>query len=844
MRRCLALIITLVFLLVAMPGKGQDRPVPGDKIPLISFLNRLAKVHQVNFTYNVKVISGLEVVLPERYELPRQLDYLASVLPLEFKLASPGNYTIRPIRKPLQFQVNDSQDDKPIELVYVTVNNEKQFYLIPNQGRYTLSNSFPTDSLHIRTSFYRPVVTTAAAVVANGNQVYLSQDTVNLGEVTVHSYLTSGVNSYLGDHRVEIDMNDLALIAGETDGDVFQVLQAIPGIRSPNGKPGSLNFRGSPFSQNLTLFDNIPIYHTGHFFGTFSPYNPGIVDRISVYRGTLPARYGGRVGGLIEVETSDQVPDSTKTELLANAVFAGLELETPVTRNLGLQFSFRSNYPIDYLSPKLQAFSDLNFQGSRLSANQLTLPGTSLEDLNIRFGDFNARLVYDLGRKHKLSASYLWIDNRLDYELDVPRDRRNQTHITELDNTGINLGWRALWSEKFNTSISFTNSSFRIYEDREDDQEQNANGPEREILENTINDTRFSALFNLELNPATKLNFGYEYKTQDVDFLETQRNNVIEQNEGLSGDGLINSFHGSIEQQLGAKLVMTAGLHVDFFNLTSQQFFDPRVSLTYLATKNFFLKASGGRAHQYIRQTFGNDFDDFRVGNQFWLLVDRDQQVVEGTQFMLGALYDKSDWLIDIEVYRNQTLNISRVRDAEPDPNLPGEILGDLRTVGLDFLVKKRWPTFETWLSYTLGNTKDRFARDRNFQPTYYDQRNALNVKWLYPRDRWSLALSWNMMSGLPVIEPDDNEIENPQGPDVLTVDYDGRFPIQHQMDLSATYQFTRPNAGWRGVIGFSVLNLYNRQNVINIFQENVRVGDEVRYGVGIAPNIQVKITF
>jgi len=844
MRRCLILIMSLILLAVILPVQGQN--TAGNKVSVIAYLNQLATKYEVRFSYNVKLLRTLQFdKAPGLKSLEAEIEYLSKELHLQFNLANAGNYAISPVRSSLNFKVNDSQDNTPIELVYVTVNNEKQFYLLPVQGQYTLTNSFPTDSLHIRTSFYQPVLTTAASIKASGNQVYLSQDTVNLGEVTVHSYLTSGVNSYLGDHRVEIDMKDLALIAGETDGDVFQVLQAIPGIRSPNGKPGSLNFRGSPFSQNLTLFDNIPIYHTGHFFGTFSPYNPGVVDRISVYRGTLPARYGGRVGGLIEVETSDQVPDSTKTEVLINSVMAGAEFETPLSPKLGLQLSLRSNYPIDYLSPKLQAFTDLNFQGSRLSASQLDLPGTSLEDLNIRFSDFNTRLVFDLTEKHKLSASYLYIDNRLDYELDVPRDRRNQTHITELDNTGVNLGWRALWSETFNSNISFTNSSFRLFEDREDTEDDNTNGPERDLVENTIDDTRFSALFNLELSPATKLNFGYEYKTQDVLFRQTQRNDLLEEIEERSGKAAINSLHGSVEQQIGSKLIMNAGLHFDSFDETNQQFFDPRVSFTYLATKNFFLKASGGRAHQYIRQTFGDDFDDFRVGNQFWVLVNRDEQVVEGTQLMLGALYEKSDWLFDLEVYRNRIENISQEGTVEPSPgNVPGDELGDLKTVGLDFLVKKRWPGFETWVSYTLGNTQERFARERNFRAAYYDQRNVLNVKWLYPRDRWSVALSWNMMSGLPVREPDQDEIDNPDGPDVLNLEYNGRFPVQHQMDLSATYQFSKPGAGWRGVLGFSILNLYNRQNVINVFQQNVMVNDAVRYGVGIAPNIQLKITF
>lgn len=838
MRKCLALILLGCFLIVpSITMRAQS----ASQTTLIALLESLSAKHQVRFSYNADLLRGLSIPQPNSsIDLARALTYLSNQLPITFKEVDQGNYSIIPVRKPLNFKVNDAADQAPIELVYVTVNGKKQVYLIPNNGTYSLSNSFSSDSLEIRTSFYTPVHTTAHNIARNGYQVYLTEDTVNLGEVTILSYLTSGVNSFLGDHRVEIDMSELGLIAGETDGDIFQVLQAIPGIRSPNGKPGSLNFRGSPFSQNLTLFDNIPIYHTGHFFGTFSPYNPGIVDRISVYRGVLPSRYGGRVGGLIDVQTSDQVPDSTKVSVLANTVIAGAQVETPVASGVGLYVSFRANYPIDYLSPKLQAYRDLNFQGSRLSSTQLDLPGSSLDDLNIRFSDFTSRLIFDIAKKHKLSFSYLNIGNSLDYDLNVPRTRQNQTHENRLNNEGFNIDWRGLWSERFSSSLSFTNSSFSIYEDRQDDRDQQR---DREITENAIDDTRFNALFNLKPQQGTQLTFGYEYTGQEVIFEETQTGPNAEPTSPRNGDATIHSAHLSLEQELASKLVLNAGLHFDAFSSTDQQFLDPRVSLTYLASKALFLKASGGRSHQYIRQSFGNDFDDFRVGNQFWILVNRNEQVVAGRQFMLGALYEKSDWLLDFEIYVNNINNINRVApivQQQPEP----DILGDLETIGADFLVKKRWPQFETWLSYTWGNTEEIFNENQGSSSAYYDQRHVLNVKWLYPRDRWSLALSWNMMSGLPVRTPRQEEIDNPDGPDVLNIPYSGRFPVQHQMDLSATYQFSKPGAPWRGVIGLSIMNVYNRQNVINVFQQNVITTDAIRYGLGFAPNLQVKFTF
>ena len=74
-------------------------------------------------------------------------------------------------------------------------------------------------------------------------------------------------------------MQTLGLLAGETDGDIFNVLNNIPGIHSPSGKSGNLNFRGSTYDQNLIQIDDIPIYHSGHFLGAISPYNSSVISK-------------------------------------------------------------------------------------------------------------------------------------------------------------------------------------------------------------------------------------------------------------------------------------------------------------------------------------------------------------------------------------------------------------------------------------------------------------------------------------------------------------------------------------------------------------------------------------
>ncbi|MFT6872516.1 MAG: hypothetical protein ACJAVN_001527, partial [Roseivirga sp.] len=522
---------------------------------VIKAFKALEQKHQVVFSYNPKLIEPLRFVLGNDSEsLEDVLKSISVQLPLSFERVGDKGILVIPIRSTIEFQVLDIEDQRSIDLVYVAVNNQQPKYLLPQNGKYSLKQAFLTDSLVINTSFYHTVKTTVADLQASGNVVKMKGETTDLGDVTILSYITTGVNSVLGDHRIEVNMTDLSLIAGETDGDVFQVLQAVPGIRSPNGKPGSLNLRGGPFDQNLMLFDNIPIYHTGHFFGTFSPYNPGIVDKISIYRGGLPASWGGRVGGVVDIKTQQHVPDSLSIGLMTNTVTSGLELRVPIVKNkLGLVFSARANI-FSNMPPKLEAYYDLNFQGTRISEVALDGP-VELRNLNIGFNDINGKLLYKPSPRHDLSLSFLSISNDFSYDLISPNQNSSEGETSQLDNWGMTLEWDAELSDAVDLRARYTSSQFRLSEQRTEPR-NNGNGVNRESVKNGIDDQRFDLSMKVELGEKTDLNLGYEYSNHDITFDDTVEGDDPRVNDRRSGNGDINSVYFSLKHQFGDKLIV------------------------------------------------------------------------------------------------------------------------------------------------------------------------------------------------------------------------------------------------------------------------------------------------
>lgn len=808
-----------------------------EKITLKDWLSILKARYEVSFSYNNKLLDKLEIpAYNDCSTLQSCLNYLQQQTPIKFDKADADNFLILPIRKTARFEVIEENKESIIAIT-ATINSQQELYLLPQEGKYTLENVFPTDTVTIRSRFFLPYRVAASELLTNNAKVTLLPSTTYLSEVVVKDYLTSGVDSRLNDHSLQINMNNLGLLAGESDGDILTVLKNIPGVRTPDGKPGSLNFRGSTFDQTLIYLDEIPIYHTGHFFGTISPYNPIAIDKVDIYRGTLPAKWGGRVGGLINMKTDNPLSDSVSGSIALNTIYAGAKIKAPIIDDkLGIFFAFRTSYPYNDLPPKLQAFSDLNFQGSRIDPFFIDGNIITLDRLNVRFRDMNGKVAFRPNSRHEFSLSFVNIVNRFGAELNSNgRNEISQIQQLDLDNWGITGKWKAHVTNKTDLSIGASTSSLKIFD--QNDEVENGVLDSTIISRNNLDDNRLFIEGDIKVNNHLKFNTGYTLTNHQIEFNPLTKQNGNQTNDSRvrnSQKATIHAFHLSATQNWGSKLIMNLGIHSDYYDLSDEIFVDPRVSLSYRASDFIYLKASGGRSRQFIKQVFNDDFDDFRINTQFWSLSDKKNQALEAIQGMVGLLYEKSNWLVDIELYTRHTDNIDNQEGPNTSPT------GSLSAIGADIFVKRKWSNVETWLSYSASHVETEF---RQTNTAFYDQPHILNLTGLINANRWKFAISWGLMSGLPVVLP-DSEDANTGNLSFLAEPFGGRFPNQHQLDVSATYSFHNPSNSWQGLIGISFLNVYDQENIVNIFQENLRVENPYRNAVGFAPNINLKISF
>ena len=789
-------------------------------IKLADKLIELEKKHGIHFSYNHTFFDN--IYLSQNINcntISECLTDIEQILPIKFKNTYSKNYLITPIRTSIDFKIIDNETNENIKSIEYQINNKTRQNISSKDDVFTLENIFILDTIKINSYFYESTHFKTSDL-AHNNTLKLYKKRFHLNEILLRNYITNGVTAKIGDHSLQIKTKALGLLAGETDGDIFNVLKNIPGIHSPSGKSGNLNFRGSTYDQNLILMDDIPIYHSGHLLGAISPYNTSIITNLEIQRNMLPVKFGGRVGGLINMTTSNKANTKTNYEIAMNTLFTGITINANLLDNkLSLLTAFRSNYPT-ISSPKLKTISNLIFQGSKLASVANEVNNSS--NFNIGFSDLNVKLNYKINDNHFTSLSFITINNDLFAKV-TDTDDASQTDFRDLDlnNWGVTAKWKANLSEKLTTELRLSKSNFTIESFSKNFLLNNSTITEN--YNNTISDTRLIAEANYNYTPNLIFELGYILTNHQLINNEVEVENDIESQNIQKGT--IHSSYLSLQKNWNNKLNINFGFHNNYYQPLKKFYFNPRLSISYSINNNLYLKHSLGTSNQFIQKKMANDFDDFNITNQFWFLQNNTIKPLKGNQIMFGAVFNKNKWLIDLELYHKKTNNITNKADNTQ---------GDITSLGTNIFIKKRWGKLETWISYALSEAKTNFNNTN--ATAFFDQKHLVNITGLLNLKRWEFALSWGYFSGAPIIYP--NETDN----STLTPNLSDRFNGLHQLDFSTSFTLYNNSKSLKSVIGLSIQNIYNQDNTVNVFQNSTE--NTFRKSSKFSPNLQLNLFF
>jgi hypothetical protein len=825
---------------------GYSLWAQSDQITLQEAFELLEAQHEIKISYDPDLISRVDYrVSKSALSINQLMDQVTTELPLTFQSAGEDYYAVYPITSIFKIALFDSLESQTIENPIIATDGK----VIPSTFdgvtcQVELSPDInSTVSIHV-IGFDDKIISFDELLNGKNLNIGLKPITVELEGLIIRDYLTKGIDLDPASQNIRINTEDLPLLPGETDGDIFASISALPGITTPDNRPGNLFIRGSSTDQSLVLYNDIPIYHRGHYYGTISPYNPKMVSEVKVYRNGFDPSIGGRVGGAIKIDSKLDHQNSEKFGIGANTLY-GTSYAKLSSKNdkWSVAFGARRSFPYTWNSPKLDAITEMVFAGTALTD---TTGETEVEQ--IVFEDYSGGITFRPNKKHSISATSLYTRSRIEYSI------LNTVEYNELTNIGSNVKWNYKINDRWKTAFSMTLSEYQF-----DGQANTTSINGFPLSVNTIRDISFNESVYYQFENGNLLNTGINFTHQEVDSKYANSNAQTDEyiKEYTHDQAATLSHFFNFDWNSQPKIFAQAGLRTNYYSGNSEIDLAPRIFFNYFPTHNLTFKLSSGLYNQYLSQIKGLEFSSGGFDNELWQLANtKNVNTISGSQSMIGLVFNKKGWVADAEYYYKTTQNVTYYSISRLSER--GYYFdADQQMYGLDLMLKKQitddfsaWAAYSYSRSFILIDTVQRFRKITS----QYSQPHVINFGTSWQKGSFKASLGWYLASGqysrtFKIIQVNENTasmIEKSGDPNPFD-DLPLRYPNVHQLNFSASYKLEQTETrNWSGSIGLSLINIYNQENQIDtVVRANAGSSSNPvtllpRYSMGFAPNLMV----
>lgn len=684
-------------------------------------------------------------------------------------------------------------------------------------------------------------------------------DTQELDEVLIEEYITSGISKENEDASISLAPKNLGILPGLTEPDVLQSIQLLPGVQSPTETASGLFVRGGTPDQNLILWDGIKMYQTGHFFGTISAFNPYITDEIRLYKSGTKARYESRVSGVIDISSFSDIPEKLEGGFGSNMTHADVYLKMPVGDKAAVLVSARRSITDIFESETFRNLSNRVFQETKISEGNKTFEDDEVTTINdlFYFADFTIKATVKANDNNSFELSSLYTRNKLDYGFLIEDFEEASRDALDIINQGLSFEWNHNYSDR-------TSQTFSAYYSNFDFNYMGSNSISGELNDqldkkNIINDMGFMYDLNWKLNEQSVLGAGYQLSSNEVEYDLNFIDNEAPEDNYIRANTEINNAHAfyiDYQNKLDSKWFANAGLRANYFSVVNKIFLEPRLQLSLNVSPDFKFKISGELLHQAVSQVVEFNTQNFGLENQIWILSDDNEiPVLRSSQLNTGFIYDKKGWNIDLDLYYKRLNGLTSLTLGFDGVDT-FFATGKSDVFGMDFLLKKKIKDYRTWLSYSLINNDFSFSAIDNGEKFPGNTDITHNFFWShsYECKNFNLSLGWNVRTGIPYTEAVGIE-DFGNGEEIVFGATNGaRLPNYHRLDASATYKFNFAHeSDWKGKVGFSLLNIYDRANVLSrtfeikqatTIGENSTLREVNKNSLGLTPNVVLRIEF
>lgn len=746
--------------------------------------------------------------------------------------------------------------------------------LIPERQAGTISNEYGFYSITLPEGTYEVVYSSLGMadirreVILDQNLVLdmaLEEDLEELDEVVIR---TDAEKLNIRTPQMSVStltaetIKSIPVVLGEAD--VVKSILLLPGVTSAGEASSGFNVRGGAADQNLILLDEATIFNSSHLFGFFSVFNPDAIKDVKLYKGGIPARYGGRVSSVLEIFQKEGNSKEFRMTGGIGAVASRLLAEGPIVKDKA-------------------AF----LVGGRASYAHLFLPLVDVDN-QAYFYDLNTKVNFRVDEKNSLFLSGY-------FGRDVFSLADN--FVNTYGNAVVNLRWNHIFSEKLFSNLSliysdyyygleldfvgfewdsgirnfnlkydlkhYLSDKFQVYYGLNNIYYQFnpgkivPNKPESGIVEEQLTKKYANELalyVDVQQRVSDKLRLQYGLRLSNFIRLGQDEFNLYEDNNPVVFDPFLLIYEGADPIEVsrpgrGERLAT-------FTNL------EPRISASYTFNEDNSVKASYTRLAQYLHLLSNTSsptpLDVWTPSGPY-----TKPQLLD--QYAVGYFRNIKDGMFSLETevfYKDIQNRIDYIDGANLIANNDIEqviLNGEARAYGLEFLFRKNFGRLQGWVAYTLSRSEQRTPpRNENeiginngeWYSTPFDKTHDIAVFGNYQINaQWSINSNFIYQTGQPTNYPVGQfEFQD------IVVPYYGlrnqeRLPDYHRLDISATF-VPKKNAGrkFQSQWVFSIYNVYNRMNAASInFRQNrdTGVNEAVRTSIfGVVPSVTYNFSF
>lgn len=644
------------------------------------------------------------------------------------------------------------------------------------------------------------------------------------------------------------------------EADIIKSITLLPGVTNAGEGASGFNVRGGAADQNLILLDEAIIFNSSHLFGFFSVFNPEAIKDIRLFKGGIPALYGGRASSVLNIYQKEGNKNEFKSQGGVGLISSRLLLEGPLKKG-------KSSFLI----------------GGRSSYAHLFLPLIeSIDNNKAYFYDLNTKLSYNLNEKNTLYLSGYFgrdvfdIDNLFDLAY---------------GNSVANFRWNHLFSNKLFSNLSLIYSDYDYTLDF---------GLAEFDWNLGITNFNFKYDFKNYLNDRIKLEYGLNsiyYKFDPGLIQPTEETSPIQTRKLEDKFAFENALYTGLNYKLKKNINLQLGLRLSQFIRLGQKLntyqnnnpllyidsskayeeavptgsityskgdviktftkLEPRFSLAYQIRSNQSVKLSYNRMAQYLHLISNTNsptpIDVWAPSGKFI-----DPQLLD--QFAIGYFktFKNNSYNIELEAFHKIIENrLDYIDGAELIANDAIEqvlLSGEAKASGLEFLIRKNEGRVTGWIAYTLSRSEQRTpGRNQNevginngeWYFTPYDKTHDISITSNYNLNKkWDFNLNFIYQTGQPITYPNAQYQFSGFSIPNFESRNSSRLPSYNRLDVSAILTPDNNKGQWV----FGVYNIYNRKNAASIrFQENLDTGinEALRLTIfGIIPSVTYNFKF